>query len=108
MMLKKLLLFVFVIGLSDLLCAQSPKFELVFEDNFDRTELDSASWSKIPRGKSAWNKYMSTESSLYEVNNDVLTLYGRINDWVSLQYTSAYITEGVKRKGKKRKTSGRV
>ena len=40
--------------------SQQEGWKLVWEENFDQEDhFDEASWSKIPRGKSDWNNYMS-------------------------------------------------
>ena len=45
-------------------------WQLVWEENFDQTEhFDEATWSKIPRGTSPWNKYMSDFDSCYAMEN---------------------------------------
>lgn len=35
-------------------CTHTPKWELVWEDNFDGAEPDTSVWSRIPRGKPDW------------------------------------------------------
>ena len=61
-------------------CKPSPaEWKLVWEDNFDQTgSFDPASWSKIPRGKSDWNNYMSDFDSCYAMRDGKLVLRGLI------------------------------
>ena len=35
------------------------EWQLIWQDEFNEETLNEAKWSKIPRGKSEWNKYMS-------------------------------------------------
>lgn len=107
-MFRKLLLSAIVIVIGHTLSAQSPTFNLIFQDNFKGEEIDTASWSKIPRGRSDWNRHMSSDSSLYKVENDMLTLYGRVNEDSTLNDTAPYITGGVYTKGKKMIVYGKV
>lgn len=37
-----------------LACTHTPKWELVWEDNFDGAEPDTTIWSRIPRGRPDW------------------------------------------------------
>ena len=61
--------------------SQRPKeikaeWQLVWEEDFNGSDIDYSVWSKIPRGKSDWNNYMSDYDSLYEVANGNLILRG--------------------------------
>lgn len=86
----------------------SDKWELVWEDDFDRNGwLDTTTWSKIPRGKSEWNKYMSDHPSLYEVRDGNLILRGVQNTFLPND-TAPYLTGGVYTKGKKTFGFGRL
>ena len=75
-----LLISIFASLCSLLLCCQSsPKdqWELVWEDTFGKEGvIDTATWSKIPRGRPDWNNYMSSFDSCYAVKNSNLILYG--------------------------------
>ena len=76
-------------------------YQLVWEENFDSSsELDTAVWSKIPRGKPDWAKCMSPDESCYEVQNGQLILRGKINP-DRANDPSPYITGGVYTKYKK-------
>ena len=60
-------------------CRSSRKeeWQLVWEDSFSREGfIDTATWSKIPRGLSDWNNYMSSFDSCYAVENGNLILHG--------------------------------
>lgn len=55
------------------------KWELVWSDEFNGSRIDGAKWTKIDRGKSDWNNYMSHDPSLYAVKNGNLILRGKVN-----------------------------
>ena len=83
-------------------------WQLVWEENFDQTEhFDEATWSKIPRGTSPWNKYMSDFDSCYAMENGNLVLRGLINYSLPTD-TAPYITGGVYTKGKVGFSDGRL
>lgn len=88
-------------------CATAPKDEwaLVWEDNFD--VIDTDVWTKIPRGGSDWNNFMSDYDSLYEVKNGELMLHG-IKNSTQKTDTASYITGGIYTKNKKGFKNGRV
>lgn len=84
------------------------EWKLVWEDNFDQaTGLDTASWSKIPRGKPEWAKFMSDADTCYEVSGGNLILKGMINLDRSVD-TATYITGGVYTKYKRPFHGGRL
>lgn len=88
--------------------AGEPSYRLVWEESFEGTAFDERSWSKIPRGKSPWNTYMSDHDSLYEVKDGNLVLYGRKNDGLDPKDPSPYLTGGLYTKGKKTIGYGKV
>jgi hypothetical protein len=75
------------------------EWKLVWEEDFDGSDIDYTVWSKIPRGKSDWNNYMSDYDSLYEVANGNLILRGIVNN-VLPNDTAPFITGGVYTKDK--------
>ena len=68
------------------------KYELIWEDHFNGTTFDDGSWSKIPRGTSPWNKFMSDADCLYDVKDGNLVLKGLENKDICPDDTAAYIT----------------
>ena len=48
-------------------CTHTPKWELVWEDNFDGAEPDTSVWSRIPRGKPDWQNTQSFDDRCYEM-----------------------------------------
>ncbi len=95
---KRLLLFPFlVIALILNVEAQSVNYRLVFQDDFEGTSLDTTVWSKIPRGHSDWDRHMSNNLSLYNVDNGILKLYARLNNgivpnpsWIDVEWVKMY------------------
>jgi beta-glucanase (GH16 family) len=81
---------------------------LVWEENFNQTgSFDHTKWSKIPRGSSDWNRYMSDYDSCYAMRDGKLVLLGIRNNSV-LNDTAPYLTGGVYTKGKMSIQFGRV
>ena len=53
----------------------SDQWKLVWEDNFDqKTGFDPQVWSKIPRGKSDWNNYMTDFDSSGQIGCCIIGL----------------------------------
>lgn len=75
------------------------KWQVTWEDNFNGDKFDQAKWSKIPRGKSDWNKYMSDYDSCYDLRSGKLILRGIKNTRVPTD-TATYLTGGVYGKDK--------
>ena len=68
--------------------------KLVWEENFDQEDhFDEALWSKIPRGKSDWNNYMSDFDSCYTMRDGNLVLRGLVNYSLPAD-TAPFITGG--------------
>lgn len=87
--------------------AGESRYRLVWEDDFNGTEIDTACWAKIPRGGSDWDRHMSDLDTLYETREGNLILRGIVNT----QYpsdTSRYLTGGVYTKNKKTIKYGKV
>ena len=86
----------------------SDQWKLVWEDNFDqKTGFDPQVWSKIPRGQSDWNNYMTDFDSCYAMRKGKLVLRGIVNH-TQRNDTAPYLTGGVYTKGKKAFTNGRI
>ena len=76
------------------------EWKLVWEENFDGNEIDTTVWSKIPRGGSDWDNYMSSHDTLFNVAGGNLILRGIVNT-ILPNDTAPYLTGGVYSKGKK-------
>ncbi len=87
----------------------SPKgWKLVWEENFNQKKgFDSRVWSKIPRGKADWNKFMSDFDSCFDMRKGNLILRGIKNGSIPTD-TATYLTGGVYTHGKKTFQRGRI
>ncbi|MGL4293154.1 MAG: glycoside hydrolase family 16 protein [Bacteroidales bacterium] len=83
------------------------KWKLVWKDEFKKKKLNGSKWSKIPRGKSDWNNYMSDDPALYEIKDGNLILRGIVNP-DRAKDTAQYLTGGVYTKDKYAVEHGRV
>ena len=76
------------------------KTTLSWEENFDQLNgFDTSRWSKIPRGKADWQKYMSDFDSCYAMRDGKLVLRGIVNNSLPND-TARYLTGGVYTKDK--------
>ena len=83
---RKILLFVWAcMGLVCLMSAcktsvKSKEWKLVWVEDFDqKNSFDESVWTKIPRGTSDWNNYMSYYDSCYAMQDGNLILRGIAN-----------------------------
>ena len=76
-----------------LACTHTPKWELVWEDNFDGAEPDTTIWSRIPRGRPDWQNTQSFDNRCYEMRDGCLILKGIVNDNMDVD-TAKYLTGG--------------
>lgn len=83
------------------------KWVLVWEENFEGRTFDESRWTKIPRGKSDWNNYMSDFDSCYQVANGELTLRG-LNNYNLPNDTAVFLTGGLYTKDKVAFANGRL
>lgn len=76
-------------------------WKLVWQDNFNQSGgFDTINWSKIDRGGSDWNNYMSHYDGCYDMRKGNLVLRGMVNPDTKSD-TAVYITGGVTTMGKK-------
>ena len=78
---------------------ENKNWKLVWEDNFDGSALDSTKWTKVPPGKSNWDKHMSSDTRCYSLNDGLLHLKGISNPDTSID-KRPFLTGGVYSKGK--------
>ena len=103
---RKLVMLIAVTVAALTLNAQKPRYELLWKDSFRGKEL-SDRWSKIPRGTSDWNNYMSSCDDCYKIGGGKLSLIGIVNDCLPSD-SAPYLTGGVYTKGKATITYGKV
>lgn len=82
------------------------KWRLVWEEKFDKG-YDEKVWSKIPRGPSDWNNYMSDNDACFDYEDGNLVLRGIKNPDLSTD-TAIYLTGGIYTKDKKYFGFGRL
>lgn len=86
----------------------SAQWSMLWEENFNQKEgFDPNVWSKIPRGGSDWNKYMTDFDSCYAMRKGNLVLRGIVNQ-SQPNDTARYLTGGIYTKGKKGFMNGRL
>ena len=90
-------------------CTPSQKgWQLVWEDDFNQADtFDEAVWSKIPRGGSDWNNFMSDDDTLFAVRDGHLVVRG-IRNLTHPEDTATYLTGGLYTKDKKTFMDGRL
>lgn len=109
---RLILLFGAILCLGFVSCSGSQKADkskkgwtLVWEDDFDKSELNDAIWSKIPAGEKSLDRYMSDNNSLYVFQDGKLVLRGFRKGDVE---ANTFITSGITTQGKKKITNGRL
>jgi len=92
--------FIVLISLCSCSATRLSKKHLLWEENFDDPlTFNAAYWTKIPRGKSDWNRYMSDYDSCYAVRDGKLILRGLLNRNLPND-TARFLTGGVYTKDK--------
>lgn len=88
-------------------CTSSPasKWQLAWEDDFEGA-IDSASWSKIPRGYPEWARKMSDDPRCYDLRDGNLILRAVVN--ADPADTVEYVTGGLYTKNKRAFYGGRI
>jgi beta-glucanase (GH16 family) len=74
-------------------------WNLIWQDTFDKKDLDLSKWSIIERNKADWGNYMSSRKELIRIKRGKLYLRGIINK-KRKKDTLPYLTGGVQSKGK--------
>lgn len=110
---KILLLIIPAFLIAAVQCKQPPKeimagkWKLVWEDDFKGKSIDDSKWSKIPRGKDNWNRYMSDYDGLYDIKDGALVIRGIKNESLDSD-TASFLTGGIYTKDKKTFGLGRL
>ena len=73
-------------------------WNLVWEENFDGPEIDSAVWTRVEKGASDWNDMMSLRSDLAFIENGELVLLGKRG---GEEDDTPFVSGGVHSRGKK-------
>lgn len=88
-------------------CTHTPDWQLTWEENFDGPQVDTAVWSRIPRGAPAWQDTQSPDDRCYGLRDGKLILRGIVNDNREAD-SAAYLTGGLWTKGKHAFHRGRI
>ncbi|WP_082436114.1 glycoside hydrolase family 16 protein [Zhouia amylolytica] len=85
----------------------SSNFQLIWQDDFNGSTLDTTKWSRISEGTPDWKNYMTTDDQVYEISNGHLHLKGIVNPDTQTD-PRPYLTGGVWTRGKFNFTYGKV
>lgn len=88
-------------------CAHEPEWRLVWEEEFEGETLDTAVWSRIPRGTPDWQNTQSSDDRCYAMRDGLLVLRGIVNDDRQAD-PAEYLTGGVWTRGKHAFEGGRI
>lgn len=80
-------------------------WNLVWEENFDGPEIDSAVWTRVEKGASDWNDMMSLRSDLAFIENGELVLLGKRG---GEEDDTPFVSGGVHSRGKKSFREARI
>ena len=91
-----------LIGLIALFSCQGGKnhWKLAWMDDFDGPELDTAAWTRVPRGPHDWNNTMSLWEDLVRFEDGQIVLRGIVNP-DTLADPSRIVTAGITTAGKR-------
>ena len=74
-------------------------WQIIWEDNFDGSELDTSKWTRIPPNTADWGKHMTSDQQCYRISEGKLFLKGIVNP-DTLSDSRPVLTGGVYTKGK--------
>lgn len=84
----------------------APQWSLVWQDEFNGTELDTTVWSRIDRGTADWKNTQTHDDRCFEMRDGMIVLKGIVNDNLEAD-TAHYLTGGIYTKDKKSFEPGR-
>lgn len=94
-------------ALNPLSVTASSDFQLVWQDDFNGTEIDTTKWSRITEGNPDWKKHMTTDDKVYDVSGGFLHLKGIVNPDTQVD-PRPYLTGGIWTRNKLDFTYGKV
>lgn len=84
-------------------CKETPSeivdWQIIWQDNFDGSELDTTKWTRIPPNTADWGKHMTSDQQCYTIADGKLILKG-ITNLDTLSDPRSFLTGGVYTKGK--------
>lgn len=75
------------------------QWQLVWEDNFNGSTLDTTKWTRIPPNHADWGKHMTSDDRCYDLKDGKLYLRG-INNPDTTKDPRPFLTGGIWSKGK--------
>jgi len=75
------------------------RYRLAWSDDFDGAALDAKHWNRCKKGRSDWDRHMSTRADLVKVRDGHLVLWGKANVETN-DDPRPYLTGGVQSDGK--------
>ena len=82
-------------------------WQLVWQDDFDGSELDTSRWTRIPSNNADWGRHMTSDDRCYALSDGKLFLKGIVNP-DTLADPRPFLTGGIYSKGKFAFQYGRV
>ncbi|NQU51823.1 MAG: glycoside hydrolase family 16 protein [Bacteroidetes bacterium] len=73
--------------------------QLVWQDDFNSTELDTSKWTKIPPNSADWGNYMTSAPQCYDFKDGKIYLKGIVNPNIEKD-PRPFLTGGIYTKGK--------
>ncbi|SMO76808.1 Glycosyl hydrolases family 16 [Saccharicrinis carchari] len=74
-------------------------WEIIWEDHFEGTEIDTTKWTRIPPNNADWGRHMTTDDMCYEIKEGNLYLKG-INNPDTVSDPRPFLTGGIYTKNK--------
>ncbi len=74
-------------------------WKVIWQDDFNKTELDTTKWTKIPPNNADWGNYMTDDLKCYDFKDGKLFLKG-IKNTDTINDPRPYLTGGIYTKGK--------
>jgi len=78
---------------------EAKDWKVIWQDDFNASELDTTKWTKIGPNKADWGKHMTRDSKCYSIEDGKLILKGIVNE-DTLSDSRPYLTGGVYTKDK--------
>lgn len=86
---------------------ETKKWKLVWEENFNSSNLDTSKWSRIPAGGADWNRHMTQDDACFGWEKGELILKG-IKNTDQQKDARPFLTGGIWSKGKFAFQYGRI
>lgn len=77
----------------------SSDFQLIWQDDFNGSTIDTTKWTRITEGSPDWKNYMTDDDQVYDVSNGYLYLKGIVNPDTQTD-PRPYLTGGIWTRGK--------